>query len=326
MVPTSERPFTYHRMKVYTNIEDFKNVNNPVVTTGTFDGVHLGHQKIISRLKDIAKGNNGETVLLTFYPHPRMVLFPEDNELKLLNTQEEKIELLEKYGVDHLIIYPFTKEFSRLTSLEFVRNILVNRIKTKRLVIGYNHHFGRNREGTFEHLKEYGPLYGFEVEEIPAKDVDHIEISSTKIRKALQTGDVKTASMFLGHCYTLCGKVVEGLKLGRKIGYPTANIVIEDKYKLIPADGIYAVKIKHDSEMYSGMLSVGNNPTVMGKGRSIEVNIFDFDKDIYGDEVTIYFVERLRDEVKFKGLDELKEQLAKDKENSLLITNLFESV
>ena len=313
-------------MKVYTNIEDFKNVNNPVVTTGTFDGVHLGHQKIISRLKDIAKGNKGETVLLTFYPHPRMVLFPEDNELKLLNTQEEKIELLEKYGVDHLIIYPFTKEFSRLTSVEFVRNILVNRIKTKRLVIGYNHHFGRNREGTFEHLKEYGPLYGFEVEEIPAEDIDRIEISSTKIRKALQTGDVKIATSFLGHLFSLNGKVVEGLKLGRKIGYPTANIVIENKYKLIPADGIYAVKIKHDSEMYSGMLSIGNNPTVVGKGRSIEVNIFDFDKDIYGDEVTIYFVERLRDEVKFNGLDELKIQLAKDKENSLLITNLVESV
>ena len=312
-------------MKVYTNIDDFKNVNNPVVTSGTFDGVHLGHQKIISRLKEVAKVNNGETILLTFYPHPRMVLFPEDNELKLLNTQEEKIELLEKYGVDHLIIYPFTKEFSRLTSVEFVRNILINKIKTKRLVIGYNHHFGRNREGTFGHLKEYGPLYGFEVEEIPAKDVDHIEISSTKIRKALQTGDIKTATAFLGHCYTLTGKVAEGLKLGRTIGYPTANIVLEDKYKLIPADGIYAVKIKHDGKKYCGMLSIGNNPTVAGKGRSIEVNIFDFDKDIYNEKVTIYFIERLRDEVKFNGLEELKVQLAKDKEQTLLITNLVES-
>ena len=304
-------------MKVYTNIEDFEEVKNPVVTTGTFDGVHLGHQKIISRLKAAALENNGETVLLTFYPHPRMVLFPDDNELKLLNTQQEKIELLQKYGIDHLIIYPFTKEFSRLTSVEFVRNILVNKIKTKRLIIGYNHHFGRNREGSFEHLKEYGPLYGFEVEEIPAKDIEHIEISSTKIRKALQTGDVKVATTFLGHLYSLNGKVVEGLKLGRTIAYPTANIVVEDKYKLIPADGIYAVKIKQDNVLYGGMLSIGNNPTVVGKGRSIEVNIFDFDKDIYGQEVTIYFIERLRDEVKFNNLEELKEQLMKDKVNSL---------
>lgn len=303
-------------MKVYTNIEDFKVVKNPVVTTGTFDGVHLGHQKIISRLKEAAREQNGETVLLTFYPHPRMVLFPDDNELKLLNTQQEKIELLEKYGIDHLIIYPFTKEFSRLTSVEFVRNILVNKIKTKRLIIGYNHHFGRNREGSFEHLKEFGPLYGFEVEEIPAKDIEHIEISSTKIRKALQTGDIKSANAFLGHIYSLTGKVSEGLKLGRTIGYPTANIVVEDKYKLIPADGVYAVKIIYKGSRFSGMLSIGNNPTVAGKGRSIEVNIFDFDKDIYGQEVTIYFVERLRDEVKFNNLEELKVQLLNDKAES----------
>jgi riboflavin kinase/FMN adenylyltransferase len=307
-------------MKVYTSIEDFKNVKNPVVTTGTFDGVHLGHQKIISRLQDVAKEHDGETVLLTFYPHPRMVLFPEDNELKLLNTQSEKISLLEKYGIDHLIIYPFTKEFSRLSSIEFVRNILANQIKTKRLVIGYNHHFGRNREGSFEHLKEYGPLYGFEVEEIPAKDIDHVEISSTKIRKALQTGDVKTAETYLGHSYSLSGKVVAGKQLGRTIGYPTANLFVEDKYKLIPADGIYAVHVEQNGAMYSGMLSIGNNPTVEGKGRSIEVNIFDFDKDIYGQQATVYFIERLRDEVKFNNLEELKIQLAKDKEDTLRIT------
>lgn len=307
-------------MKVYTSIEDFKDVRNPVVTTGTFDGVHVGHQKIIARLKEVAKEENGETVLLTFYPHPRMVLFPEDNELKLINTQQEKIELLEKYGIDHLIIYPFTKDFSRLTSVEFVRNILVNKIKTKRLVIGYNHHFGRNREGSFEHLKEYGPLYGFEVEEISAEDIDNIEISSTKIRKALQTGDVQTAATYLAHTYTLSGRVVEGLKLGRTIGYPTANIVVGDQYKLIPADGIYAVKLKHNDKMYGGMLSIGNNPTVEGKGRSIEVNIFDFNETIYGETVTIYFIERLRDEQKFNSLEDLKIQLAKDEANSLKIT------
>ncbi len=308
-------------MKVYTDIEDFKDVKNPVVTTGMFDGVHLGHQKIISRLKEVAKEQNGETVVLTFYPHPRMVLFPEDNELLLLNTQKEKIELLEKYGIDHLIIYPFTKEFSRLTSVEFVRNILVNKIKTKRLVIGYNHHFGRNREGSFEHLKEYGPLYGFEVEEIPAKDIDHVEISSTKTRNALLAGDVKLANTFLGHFYSISGKVVEGLKLGRTIGYPTANIVVDDKYKLVPGDGIYAVKIKYENTNFDGMLSIGNNPTVEGKGRSIEVNIFGFDKTIYSKELTIYFIERLRDEMKFNNLEELKVQLVKDEVDSQRILN-----
>jgi riboflavin kinase / FMN adenylyltransferase len=313
-------------LKVYTDINKFNNpsdpdslVKNPVVTTGTFDGVHLGHQKIISRLKDVANEINGETVLLTFYPHPRMVLFPEDNDLKLINTQEEKIELLSHYGIDHLIIYPFTKEFSRLTSVEFVRNILVNRIKTKRLVIGYNHHFGRNREGSFEHLKEYGPLYGFEVEEIPARDIDSIEVSSTKIRKALLAGDVKTANSYLGHSYCITGKVVDGKKIGRQIGYPTANILVEDKYKLIPADGVYVVKVRHDNSTYGGMLNIGNNPTVNGKHKTIEVNIFDFNKDIYEENATIYFIERLRDEVKFNGLQELKDQLAIDKINSLNI-------
>ncbi len=308
-------------MKVYTQIEDFKNVKNPVVTTGTFDGVHLGHQKIISRLKDVASEEHGETVLLTFYPHPRMVLFPDDNELKLLNTQLEKIQLLENYGIDHLIIYPFTKEFSRLTSVEFVRNVLVNNIHTKRLVIGYNHHFGRNREGSFDHLKEFGPVYGFDVEEIPAKDIDHIEISSTKIRQALQAGEVNVAATFLGHTYSLSGKVVEGRQLGRTIGYPTANIVIEDNFKLIPADGVYAVNVGIRGEMYQGMLNIGNNPTVLGKGRSIEVNIFDFNQNIYGDDATIYFIERLRDEIKFSGLDALKVALAEDKKNALKILN-----
>ena len=309
-------------MKVYTNIEDFKDVKNPIVTTGTFDGVHLGHQKIISRLKDVAQKHQGETVLLTFYPHPRMVLFPEDNELKLLNTQQEKIQLLEKYGVDHLIIYPFTKEFSRLTSVEFVRNIIVNSIHTKKLIIGYNHHFGRNREGSFEHLKEFGPIYGFEVEEIPAKDIDSIEVSSTKIRSALQSGDVETANSYLGHAYSISGQVINGNQLGRTIGYPTANISVEDKYKLIPSDGVYVVKVDVKGKMYGGMLNVGNNPTILGKGRSIEVNIFDFNDTIYGEDATIYFIKRLRDEVKFAGVEELKNALEIDKQNALKILSV----
>ena len=308
-------------MKVYRNIEELDNVKNPVVTTGMFDGVHLGHQKIINRLKEVALEHDGETVLLTFYPHPRMVLFPDDNDLELINTQDEKIALLEKQGIDHLIIYPFTKEFSRLSSLEFVRNILVNSIKTKKLVIGYNHHFGRNREGTFEHLKEFGPLYGFEVEEIPAKDVDNVDVSSTKIRNALKSGDIATASTFLNDYFSVTGKVIKGLQLGRELGYPTANIIIDDKNKIVPADGIYAVKVKHNNNLYKGMLSIGNNPTVKGKGRSIEVNIFDFDATIYNEEITIYFVDKLRDELKFNSLEELKIQLEKDKTDSLKILN-----
>lgn len=315
-------------MKVYTDIKDFEKarlsepfIKNPIVTTGTFDGVHLGHQKIITRLKEIAKKDAGETVLLTFYPHPRMVLFPDDNELKLLNTQEEKIHLLRSFGVNHLIIHPFTKDFSRLTSVEFVRNILVNSIGTKKLVIGYNHHFGRNREGSFEHLKEYSSLYGFDVEEIPAKDIDNIEISSTKIRKALLTGDIQTANEYLGHPYEINGTVVEGNKLGRTIGYPTANIQIKNNYKLIPADGVYSVLVNFNNTTYQGMMNIGNNPTIPNKGRSIEVNIFNFEKEIYGQSIRVLFINRLRDEKKFNGLEELKKQLELDKLNSLSLLN-----
>lgn len=313
-------------MKVYTDIDQFPVIKNPVVTTGTFDGVHLGHQSIIQRLKSIASEINGETVLLTFHPHPRMVLFPDDNELKMLNTVDEKIDLLEKAGVDHLIIYPFTREFSRLSSVEFVRNILVNRIGTKRLVIGYNHHFGRNREGSFEHLKEFGPLYGFEVEEIPAKDIDEVEVSSTKIRKALLEGAVEVANQYLGHYYSFTGTVVGGQQLGRTIGYPTANLQEKDAYKLVPADGVYAVLVEQEKQRYGGMLNIGNNPTVPGKGRSIEVNIFDFNKDIVGQDATIYFLKRLRDERHFDGLDSLKSQLALDKIDAANCIAQFEAL
>ncbi len=306
-------------MKIYTDIKEINNIKNPIVTTGMFDGIHLGHQKIITRLKEIAQEQNGETVLFTFAPHPRIVLFPDDTGLEMINTEQEKIQLLERYGIDHLIIYPFTREFSRLSSVEFVRDILVNKIKTKWLIIGYNHHFGRNREGSFEQLREYGPVYGFEVEEIAAKGVDSIEISSTKIRVALKAGNVKTANSYLGHTYSLSGNVEKGLQLGRTLGYPTANIHVADKYKLIPADGIYAVQVKHKNELYGGMLSIGNNPTVEGKGRSMEVHIFNFDKTIYGDDLTISFIDRLRDEMKFDTMDELKKQMQSDQENSLKI-------
>ena len=309
-------------MKVHYDINNFTKVKQAVVTTGTFDGVHLGHKRIIDRLKEISIKDKGEVVIVTFYPHPRMVLFPDDNELKLLNTQEEKIELLERSGVDHLIVIPFTKQFSRLSSVEFVRDTIVNKIGTKKLVIGYNHHFGRNREGTFEHLKEYGPVYGFEVEEIPAIDIDHVEISSTKIRNALLEGDVRSANLFLGHHYSLRGKVVKGKQLGRALGFPTANIEVGDKYKLIPADGIYAVTVEHGNELHKGMMSIGKNPTVNGTppnetARTIEVNILNFNADLYGDTIKVNLREWLRAEEKFADLEELKAQISKDREATL---------
>ncbi len=307
-------------MKVYHHIDEFTGAANPVVTTGTFDGVHTGHQVIIKRLNEIAAKENGESVLLTFYPHPRMVLFPDDIDLKLLTTQDEKIHLLKKYGVQHLIIQPFTKEFSRLTSLQFIREILVNKIRTKKLVIGYDHHFGRNREGSFAHLKESGPLYGFTVEEIPAQDVDHVAVSSTKIRQALQEGDIKTAQEFLGHDYILSGKVIHGEKKGHELGYPTANISVESRYKLIPATGIYAVKAEVEGKLYDGMLYIGFRPTLNGTYQSIEVNLFDFDKDIYDKHLTVHFKGKLRDDMKFDNLEELKQQIANDK---LMAINLL---
>ena len=300
-------------MRIYNSIEDFKKNKDVVLTTGTFDGVHIGHQKIIKRVKQLADKYNGESAILTFFPHPRMVLFPDDNEIKLLNTIEERVELLRKFGIDSLIIHPFTKEFSRLRSLDFVRDILVNKIGTKKLVIGYDHHFGRNREGSFEHLKEYAPLYGFDVEEIPAQEIDDINVSSTKIRKALLKGDVTTASHFLGYCYKITVKVVRGKALGRKLSYPTANIEVQEKYKLIPANGIYAVKVIIDGIKKAGMLSIGERPTIPDANFAIEVNIFDFNADIYGKTISIEFVKRIRNEEKFDGLDTLKAQLHRDK-------------
>ncbi|HXC06015.1 MAG TPA: bifunctional riboflavin kinase/FAD synthetase [Bacteroidia bacterium] len=306
-------------MKIYREIGSFKKVKKPVLTTGTFDGVHLGHKKIIERLSELAAISGGESVVLTFEPHPRMVLYPDDHSLRLLSTLDEKTELLRLAGVQHLIIYPFTKEFSRLSSLDFVRNILVNQIHTEKLVIGYNHHFGRNREGSFEHLKEFGPLYGFEVEEIPAQDIDHVEISSTKIRKALQEGDVSGANAYLGHTYTLEGTVIKGKQLGRTLGFPTANLDTEHPFKLIPADGIYAVQVEYQQTMYPGMMSIGMNPTVDGKNRTLEVNILNFDKDIYGEKLRIHFIKKMRDEVKFSGLEALKHQLELDRLETLNI-------
>ncbi len=305
-------------MKIHYDIESIPALNITAVTTGTFDGVHLGHKIIIERLIAAARTIGGESVLLTFYPHPRMVLFPDDDQIKMLNTPLEKENLLQASGIDHLVVIPFTKEFSRLSSLEFVRNILSNTLKAKKLVIGYDHHFGRNREGSFAHLLEFGSLYGFQVEEIPAQDIDHVAISSSKIRQALASGDLNTANSYLGYEYSITGKVIKGKQLGRIIGYPTANIEINDNYKLIPAIGVYAVKIKYALNIYNGMLSIGKNPTVTENGPlTIEVNIFDFDLEIYHKQITVYFYKKLRDEEKYDSINQLKSQLAIDKENAL---------
>jgi riboflavin kinase/FMN adenylyltransferase len=304
-------------MKIYHGIEDFVRLNRAVVTSGTFDGVHLGHQKILSRLREVAQKENGETVVLTFWPHPRLVLHPEDTSLKLLNTFDEKADLLREQGIEHLIRIAFTKEFSQLTSEEFIFKILVQTIGTKKLVIGYDHHFGKNREGSFEQLKLDGPKYGFQVEEIPRQDVDHIVVSSTRIRKALEEGDIETANHFLGSPYRITGRVVIGDRLGRVLGYPTANIEIENKNKLIPADGIYAVTILHEHQSYNGMLYIGIRPTINGSKRNIEVNIFDFNQDIYGESLTVAFHHRIRGDEKFNDLEALKNQLHLDKQDAL---------
>lgn len=308
-------------MKVHYNIDEIPVIKNAIVSQGTFDGVHLAHKKIIESLKQIASIKNGETVIITFEPHPRIVLLPLDHVLQLLSTLNEKINLLEKAGVDHLIILPFTKEFSRLSSEQFIRNILVNKIKTNTLVIGYDHRFGKNREGSFEHLNTSSSLYGFEVEEIPEQDIDDIAVSSTKIRQALLNNDIQTAQKYLGNNYSLEGKVIKGKQLGRTIGYPTANIEIENSYKLIPQDGVYAVWVWYNKARFGGMLNVGNNPTINDKGRSIEVNIFNFDKEIYTENLKIEFVTKLRNEEKFDGLEALKNQLHLDKQNALAILN-----
>ena len=304
-------------MNVYRHINEFSSEKNVVLTTGTFDGVHLGHKKIIDQVVQMAQKINGESVLLTFFPHPRMVLYPESNDLKLLNTIDERLELLRQTGIDHLIIHPFSMEFSRITSLDFVRDILVNKLNTKKLVIGYDHHFGKNREGSFEHIKEYGPLYGFEVEEIPAQEIQQINISSTKIRKSLLIGEIQAANQFLGYHYFINGTVVEGSKVGRQIGFPTANIEVDEDYKLIPANGVYAVKIKIEDNNYSGMLNIGTRPTIKEGDVTIEVNIFNFNQEIYNKPICIEFFEKIRNEVKFSELTELQQQLNHDKQKVL---------
>ena len=309
-------------MKIYEGIEHFPKLNYPVVTSGTFDGVHVGHQKILARIIELAKARHGETVLLTFWPHPRFVLNDGKNDLKLLSTFEEKASYLKKLGIDYLVKIPFTKAFSQLSSQTFIQKILVEKIGTKKLVIGYDHRFGKNREGSFEHLKANEAAYGFEVEEIPRQDIDDVGVSSTKIRKALEEGDIAIANECLGRPYSLAGKVMPGKQLGRSIGFPTANLELIDQYKLIPGDGAYAVEVVHKSHLYQGMLNIGVRPTVDGSRKLIEVNIFNFNDDLYGQELRVFFIEKLREERKFDSIEALKEQLNKDRDKAKKILRL----
>ncbi|MES2278799.1 MAG: bifunctional riboflavin kinase/FAD synthetase [Bacteroidota bacterium] len=300
-------------MKIYHHIDEFKAISGAVVTIGTFDGVHQGHRKIIANIIELAKASGGESVILTFFPHPRMILHPEDQSIKLITTIAEKADLLEELGVDHLIITPFSRDFSNQSPQEYIENVLVKQIGTKKIVIGYDHRFGKDRSGGLEDLQKLGPVYGFEVMEIPEQDINEVAVSSTRIRNALLESDIATANTFLGYPFFMTGKVIRGDQIGRQIGYPTANIQPLETYKLIPGDGIFAVTLDIDGEACQGMAYIGQRPTVNGITRNIEVNIFDFDREIYNQNIRMQFLHYIRGDVKFDGLDALKVQLAQDK-------------
>ncbi|MBS3915402.1 MAG: bifunctional riboflavin kinase/FAD synthetase [Bacteroidetes bacterium] len=299
-------------MKVYHSLEEVPEIQDLVLTQGTFDGVHRGHKEVLQNVVRLAKNSGGESMLLTFFPHPRLVLYPNDNNLRLLNSIDEKVELVRECGIDHMLILPFTDEIASLEPLVFVRDILVQKLHVKRMVIGHDHRFGKNREGSFQDLMQFGEMFGFKVHEIPASEIEHIAISSTRARKALAEGDLQLANELLGRNYSLSGKVVHGQKLGRSIGIPTANLEMTDSYKLIPKTGVYAVKVNWNGNSYPGAANIGWNPTIEGKGFSIEVHIIDFHEDIYGQQISIELVRFLRNEEKFSNLDALREQIDKD--------------
>ena len=309
-------------METIQNISLFKDIpNQTIITIGTFDGVHLGHRKILERLINNAKATNLKSTVLTFFPHPRMVL-QKDVDIKLLNTLEEKKQIMETLGLDYLIIHPFTKEFSRLSATEFVEDILVDGLKAKKIIIGYDHRFGRNRNANIQDLIAFGNTLGFEVEEIPAQEIDDVSVSSTKIRNALLEGDIETANSYLSYAYMLTGTIGKGKGLGKEFGFPTANLHIAEEYKLIPKTGVYVVKSTLDDKEYFGMMNIGFNPTVDGTTKSIEVHFFDFHGDLYDKKIQVNILHRIRDEHKFNSVEELKQQLQKDRARSLeLISN-----
>ncbi len=306
-------------MKVYTNFDELGEIKNPVLTIGTFDGVHIGHQKIIEKIKAEAKKIHGETVLFTFFPHPRLVLNPNDNSLRMIQTLEEKKKVLEDLGLDHLIIFPFTKEFSQVNAQDFIKNYLVDKLKLKVIVVGYDHRFGKGREGNIELLKQYSEEFNYKVIEIPAQEIDEVNVSSTRIRKAILTGDIETANTYLSDSFKLSGKVLKGQQLGRTIGCPTANLEVVDALKVIPAIGVYVVKVfLEDGQSFRGMMSIGQNPTVTDSTSiKLEVNLFDFEGDLYGQQITVQFLKYMRSEIKFDSVEQLKQQLDEDRKASL---------
>ncbi|MBG6110848.1 riboflavin kinase/FMN adenylyltransferase [Flavobacterium sp. CG_23.5] len=298
-------------MKIFHSINDFASTKKTILTLGTFDGVHIGHRKILEKI--IQKSQNGtyESLVLTFFPHPRMVL-QEHSDIKLLNTIDEKIDLLNQIGIENLVIHPFDEQFSRLTAEEFVSTILVDRFHIQKIIIGHDHRFGRNRTADIQDLIAFGEQYGFEVEQISVQEINEISVSSTKIRKALLQGDMVLANEYLGYEYFLTGIIVKGKQLGRTIGFPTANLKVEEDYKLIPQNGVYIVKSLINNKTVFGMMNIGFNPTVNGQNQTIEVNYFDFNEDLYGQEITVSILKRIRSEQKFESVSLLREQLQKD--------------
>ena len=301
-------------------LENYNSKSHSVITIGTFDGVHIGHRKIINQLTTISSTDNLVSILLSFFPHPKMVL-QSNNEIKLINTINEKQDLLNTLNLDFLIIKEFTKEFSRLSALEFVRDILVNKLNAKHIIIGYDHHFGRNRTANIQQLREFGELYDFTVTEILAQDIDNIAISSTKIRKALNNGDIKLANNYLGYNYFFNGTVIHGNNIGKTISFPTANIKIDESYKLVPKNGVYIVKSLIDEKCVFGMMNIGTNPTFNRKNQSIEIHFLDFNKNIYNQSLSVEMITRIRSEKKFSSVENLKKQLELDKVTTLSYIN-----
>ena len=309
-------------LKIFHSINDFSSTKKTILTLGTFDGVHIGHKKILKKITQNTENHKYESLVLTFFPHPRMVL-QEHSDIKLLNTIDEKIDLLEKIGIENLVIHPFDEAFSRLTAEEFVSTILVDQFHIQKIIIGHDHRFGRNRTANIDDLIAYGKEYGFEVEQISVQEINDISVSSTKIRNALLEGDMALANDYLGYDYFLTGIIIKGKQLGRTIGFPTANLKIEENYKLIPQNGVYIVKSIIDEQTIFGMMNIGFNPTVDGQKQSIEIHYFDFNADLYNQKISVSILQRIRSEQKFESVDLLKEQLEKDKKTALAYLNKF---
>ena len=307
-------------MRIFDNLNSYSSEKESILTIGTFDGVHIGHNKILKRLIQDSKKNNLSSLVMTFFPHPRMIL-NKSHEIKMIDTIDEKINLLEKTGLDNLIIHPFDNNFSKIRAKEFVEEILVKKLKIKEIIIGYDHKFGKDREASVEDLKKFGKDYMFTVKEIPAQEIDSIAISSTKIRNAILNGEIEKCNKFLGRNFILTGKVVYGEGLGKKIDFPTANIEIKETYKIIPKNGVYLVKTKINSNTYFGMMNIGIRPTVGGTNKSLEIHFFNFKDNIYGKNVSIEIIKKIRDEEKFSSIDQLKIQLKKDEQFCLKLIN-----